>query len=66
MYIHTYVPAAVDCNCVLLSCRDGKEVKRSESFRVFGCMNPATDHGKTPLPPHIRNRLAKGLLVFVV
>lgn len=28
-------------------------------------MNPATDHGKTPLPPHIRNRSANGLVSIV-
>ena len=29
---------------------------RHEDFRLFACMNPATDVGKKDLPPGIRNR----------
>jgi len=29
---------------------------RHEDFRLFACMNPATDVGKKDLPPGVRNR----------
>lgn len=29
---------------------------RHQDFRLFACMNPATDVGKKDLPPGIRNR----------
>lgn len=29
---------------------------RHDDFRLFACMNPATDVGKKDLPPGIRNR----------
>ena len=35
---------------------DVKPVVRHEDFRLFACMNPATDVGKKDLPPGIRNR----------
>lgn len=35
---------------------DVKPIVRNEGFRLFACMNPATDVGKKDLPPGIRNR----------
>ncbi|KDQ62541.1 hypothetical protein JAAARDRAFT_189845 [Jaapia argillacea MUCL 33604] len=34
-------------------------VPRHPDFRLFACMNPATDVGKKDLPPHIRSRLTE-------
>lgn len=34
---------------------------RHPDFRLFACMNPATDVGKRNLPLGIRNRLEHGL-----
>lgn len=34
---------------------------RHEDFRLFACMNPATDVGKKDLPPGIRNRFVNYL-----
>ena len=36
--------------------RDIEPVVRNENFRLFACMNPATDVGKKDLPIGIRNR----------
>jgi len=41
--------------CFVLS-RDVTPTLRHEDFRLFACMNPATDVGKKDLPPGIRNR----------
>lgn len=41
--------------------RDVTPTLRHEDFRLFACMNPATDVGKKDLPPGIRNRF-----VFIV
>jgi len=46
--------------CFVLS-RDVTPTVRHEDFRLFTCMNPATDVGKKDLPPGIRNRF-----VFIV
>ena len=35
---------------------DYKPVARHDEFRLFACMNPATDVGKKTLPYSIRNR----------
>jgi midasin len=40
---------------VLLEAEDSS-VERHPEFRLFACMNPATDVGKRDLPPGIRNR----------
>ena len=32
---------------------------RHEDFRLFACMNPATDVGKRELPPGVRNRFTE-------
>ncbi|KAL4245562.1 Midasin [Abortiporus biennis] len=34
-------------------------VKRHPDFRLFACMNPATDVGKKDLPPNIRSRFSE-------
>ncbi|RIA85786.1 P-loop containing nucleoside triphosphate hydrolase protein [Glomus cerebriforme] len=38
---------------------DIEPVKRHPNFRVFACMNPATDVGKRNLPPGLRNRFTE-------
>ncbi|GBC28203.2 uncharacterized protein OCT59_003902 [Rhizophagus irregularis] len=38
---------------------DIEPVKRHPNFRVFACMNPATDVGKRDLPPGLRNRFTE-------
>ena len=40
----------------LLLCSDYDPIVRHEDFRLFACMNPATDVGKKVLPNSIRNR----------
>jgi midasin len=35
---------------------DREPLKIHPEFRLFACMNPATDVGKKDLPPGIRNR----------
>lgn len=41
----------------LISCdRNMDPVIRHPSFRLFACMNPATDVGKKDLTPGVRNR----------
>ena len=39
--------------------RDQAAVSRSAQFRLFCCMNPATDVGKKQLPHNIRNRFTE-------
>lgn len=39
--------------------REQMAVERSGQFRLFCCMNPATDVGKKQLPPSIRNRFTE-------
>lgn len=43
---------------------DATPITRHEDFRLFACMNPATDVGKKDLPPGIRNRFVNFLLLF--
>jgi len=38
---------------------DAEPIKRHPNFRVFACMNPATDVGKRDLPPGLRNRFTE-------
>ena len=38
---------------------------RHEDFRLFACMNPATDVGKKDLPPGIRNRFVNVMLTSI-
>lgn len=44
---------------VLLDRGDTEPLLRHPDFRLFGCMNPATDVGKRNLPPGIRNRFTE-------
>ncbi|KAJ1986122.1 AAA ATPase midasin [Dimargaris cristalligena] len=45
---------------VLLTERgDQTPIKRHPDFRVFACMNPATDVGKRDLPPGLRSRFTE-------
>ena len=37
-------------------CRDKQPIVRHANFRLFGCMNPASDVGKRDIPIGIRNR----------
>ncbi|KAJ9587623.1 hypothetical protein L9F63_018944, partial [Diploptera punctata] len=43
----------------LLERGDQKPVHRHPGFRLFACMNPATDVGKKELPPGLRNRFTE-------
>jgi len=38
---------------------DTHPIKRHPNFRIFGCMNPATDVGKKDLPPGLRSRFTE-------
>ncbi|XP_069743424.1 midasin [Narcine bancroftii] len=44
---------------VLLDRGDTEPIHRDPEFRLFACMNPATDVGKRNLPPGIRNRFTE-------
>ncbi|KAM5286744.1 midasin isoform 2-T2 [Hipposideros larvatus] len=44
---------------VLLDRGDSEPLVRHPDFRLFACMNPATDVGKRNLPPGIRNRFTE-------
>ncbi|XP_061423759.1 LOW QUALITY PROTEIN: midasin [Lethenteron reissneri] len=44
---------------VLLDRGDTEPISRHPDFRLFACMNPATDVGKRDLPPGIRNRFTE-------
>ncbi|XP_018599206.2 midasin isoform X2 [Scleropages formosus] len=44
---------------VLLDRGDTEALVRHPDFRLFACMNPATDVGKRNLPPGIRNRFTE-------
>ncbi|XP_066468783.1 midasin [Tiliqua scincoides] len=44
---------------VLLDRGDTEPLVRHPEFRLFACMNPATDVGKRNLPPGIRNRFTE-------
>ena len=35
---------------------DTEPIVKHPDFRLFACMNPATDVGKKDLPPGVRNR----------
>ncbi|XP_022106859.1 midasin-like [Acanthaster planci] len=43
----------------LLERGDSEPILRHKDFRLFACMNPATDVGKKELPPGIRNRFTE-------
>ncbi|KAI8339483.1 P-loop containing nucleoside triphosphate hydrolase protein [Chlamydoabsidia padenii] len=44
---------------VLTEKGDIEPIKRHPNFRLFACMNPATDVGKRDLPPGLRNRFTE-------
>nr|XP_033792626.1 midasin isoform X2 [Geotrypetes seraphini] len=44
---------------VLLDRGDTEPLMRHPDFRLFACMNPATDVGKKNLPPGLRNRFTE-------
>lgn len=49
-----------DQRSVLLSEKgDVESIKAHKDFRIFGCMNPATDVGKKDLPQSIRSRFTE-------
>ena len=39
--------------------KDYKSIPRHKDFRLFACMNPATDTGKADLAPGLRNRFTE-------
>lgn len=43
----------------LLERGDNKPIVRHKDFRLFACMNPATDVGKKELPAGLRNRFTE-------
>ena len=45
--------------------RDTEPIVRHENFRLFACMNPATDVGKKELPLGVRNRYGHCFCVVV-
>ncbi|XP_045137299.1 midasin-like isoform X1 [Portunus trituberculatus] len=59
----------LECLSGLLECRtgsltllergDNKPISRHPDFRLFACMNPATDVGKKELPAGLRNRFTE-------
>jgi midasin len=44
---------------MLLERGDTETIKRHKDFRIFGCMNPATDAGKRRLPEGLRSRFSE-------
>lgn len=44
---------------VLTERGDVEPITRHPDFRLFACMNPATDVGKKDLPPNLRNRFTE-------
>ncbi|CAL4140757.1 unnamed protein product, partial [Meganyctiphanes norvegica] len=44
---------------MLLERGDNQPINRHPNFRLFACMNPATDVGKKELPPGLRNRFTE-------
>ena len=62
-------PETLDCLAPLLQSKSGSivltergdlaPIPRHERFRLFACMNPATDVGKRDLPPSFRARFTE-------
>ncbi|CAH1229365.1 MDN1 [Branchiostoma lanceolatum] len=50
---------SVSGSVVLIDRGDTEPVTRHPDFRLFACMNPATDVGKKDLPPGIRSRFTE-------
>lgn len=48
-----------DSSLVLTERGDLEPIKRHPDFRLFACMNPATDVGKKDLPPSLRMRFTE-------
>ncbi|GFS38685.1 midasin [Nephila pilipes] len=48
-----------DESMIILEKSDNEPVKRHPNFRLFACMNPATDIGKKDLPTGIRSRFTE-------
>ncbi|GFR07331.1 midasin [Trichonephila clavata] len=48
-----------DESMIILEKSDNESVKRHPNFRIFACMNPATDIGKKDLPTGIRSRFSE-------
>lgn len=49
-----------DSGSIVLTERgDMESVRRHPDFRLFACMNPATDVGKRDLPPGLRSRFTE-------
>ena len=50
------------CFTFVVICSDVLPITRHADFKLFACMNPATDVGKKDLPLGIRNRYWSPLL----
>ncbi|KAI9594948.1 P-loop containing nucleoside triphosphate hydrolase protein [Syncephalis fuscata] len=48
-----------DGSLLLMEKGEAEPIKRHPNFRVFACMNPATDVGKKDLPPGLRSRFTE-------
>jgi midasin len=48
-----------DGSLILTERGDTQPLNRHPAFRIFGCMNPATDVGKREIPPAIRGRMTE-------
>ena len=46
----------ISCSITLYEAGDYKSIPNHKDFRLFACMNPATDTGKAGLAPGLRNR----------
>ncbi|CAG8520226.1 11027_t:CDS:2, partial [Dentiscutata heterogama] len=48
-----------ESSLLLIEKGDSKPIIRHPNFRIFACMNPATDVGKRDLPPGLRSRFSE-------
>ncbi|CAG8594552.1 11651_t:CDS:2, partial [Racocetra fulgida] len=48
-----------ESSLLLIEKGDSKPITRHPNFRIFACMNPATDVGKRDLPPGLRSRFSE-------
>ncbi|OQV14305.1 Midasin [Hypsibius exemplaris] len=56
--LHSFIDST--CRSFILSDRgDTEDIERHPDFRLFACMNPATDVGKRELPADVRSRFTE-------
>ena len=65
IYFSYTLKYSVNKLCAVCFGSDVTPTTRHEDFRLFACMNPATDVGKKDLPPGIRNRFVDCLFSLV-